>query len=1065
MGWLRGPSVITIALVLSLLLVPAIAGPCGHGVKTGTVSVPGEPEDLDTTLLHCPPATHTNIAAYISEVERAFERYIAFYTDLYADLKLEHLALTAHCVRCEASVGDIGGGGYGVATLGTSSADAGGKALPAGCASVATSCPSDAFCVDRYRSPTGVHECSLKTIDLRDACLLAEDPGMAPCAGAAELALALRFMEKNVLERYPIVLERLGVLRAQLEAAMRAGALDGDTAREAQAELDIILGMVLGSAEPVGGMDIDAYQRAVSRHVTTLASPVLRDDVTTHHFSRPATMVRLVVDEVKVWRFCKDQGIDECDDVLARARECCEEFGVEACSATSDGAGGSSRAESAFCTTFKLCKEQTYGRQVRDANVDPWSANLIRLLEVFTRASGRSLFVNETQCLDDTFVRPPPAAPCETHCMDCYRTRRSHCHPQTGTCVCEMGDEWRRTLQRCVPRPRPDVEACCMRLFPTNALGGVKAAASGGASCDLAELYGLTYDRCQTTSSSSGLCCRLGLREVPVDEGCLAGEDSCLTECQKMARGDRALVDRCTTKCEAADISCERECFRRSPDLWKGCIETCATLPLAALDCTLGCRGEDLPELCARMCRARAPVVELVPDLLLAGEPAELLIVGEAVTASLRVQNVGITTMSGTAELSLLMLTECRCGECLSDRSCECTCKERRTGTVTTLAIPTMDPGDSKDLTTAPLSLGAGQVGSYLRALITVRDRTGVMVAQAMGPIRAYDHPPEAMVVSARMLVDGRPVTRVYPGMSVVGEVRLSSRTSPVKVELALTAGGRFQGTVRTHTLWSEEDGVSLKTDPIVVSSDWADLVLGIHATARASSGTLFQGPLTVYGTGRDACALPHLTNACRDATTPTGRSYPDAYAEVVLPRLEAVGARFLAGDASVVNVEPGGRVFARVVMRNMARIPFSGNLGLKVIGSGAGLGEAVMATGSELVSRVAPGANITVNTIPFRVQEGATYILQMKATDTADLVWAEGDIDPSVHPSAKLIGGYEAVEGDRVDIAQDIEVGDCALAIRCNGCIPSCELKVDTDACRVDVHHCGCTCSVRLLD
>jgi len=123
------------------------------------------------------------------------------------------------------------------------------------------------------------------------------------------------------------------------------------------------------------------------------------------------------------------------------------------------------------------------------------------------------------------------------------------------------------------------------------------------------------------------------------------------------------------------------------------------------------------------------------------------------------------------------------------------------------------------------------------------------------------------------------------------------------------------------------------------------------------------------------------------------------------------------------------------------------------------------MATGSELVSRVAPGANITVNTIPFRVQEGATYILQMKATDTADLVWAEGDIDPSVHPSAKLIGGYEAVEGDRVDIAQDIEVGDCALAIRCNGCIPSCELKVDTDACRVDVHHCGCTCSVRLLD
>jgi hypothetical protein len=376
-----------------------------------------------------------------------------------------------------------------------------------------------------------------------------------------------------------------------------------------------------------------------------------------------------------------------------------------------------------------------------------------------------------------------------------------------------------------------------------------------------------------------------------------------------------------------------------------------------------------------------------------------------------------------------------------------------------------MDPGDIKILTTAPLTLGSDQVGSYLRSLINVRDRDGVVVAQAMGPIRAYDHPPEAMIVSARVLADGEPVNRVYPGMSVVGEVRLSSRTAPVKVELAITAGGRFQGTVQTHTLWSEEDGVALKTDPVIVSSEWADLVLGIHATARAASGILFQGPLTVYGTGKDACALPHLTTACRDAATPAGRSYPEAYAEVVLPRLEAVEARFLAGDASVVNVEPGGRVFARVVMRNLARVPFSGNIGLKVIGTGSNLGEAVMATGGELVRGIAPGANITVATMPFRIQEGATYVLQVKAKDEEDLAWADSYIDQSVHPGAKLIGGYEAVEGDRVDILQDIEVGDCALEVRCNGCVPSCELKVDTDACRVDVHHCGCTCSVQQLD
>ncbi len=184
-----------------------------------------------------------------------------------------------------------------------------------------------------------------------------------------------------------------------------------------------------------------------------------------------------------------------------------------------------------------------------------------------------------------------------------------------------------------------------------------------------------------------------------------------------------------------------------------------------------------------------------------------------------------------------------------------------------------------------------------------------------------------------------------------------------------------------------------------------------------------------------------------------------------MLPRLEAVAARFLAGDASVVNVEPGGRVFARVVLRNLARIPFSGNVGLKVIGTGPGLGEAVMATGGELVRGIAPGANITVTTMPFRVQEGVTYVIQMKAKDEGDLAWADSYIDQSVHPGARLIGGYEAVEGDRVDIIQDIEVGDCALAVRCNGCVPSCELKVDTGACRVDVHHCGCTCSVRQLD
>jgi len=1057
--------VITITLVLTLLLAPALAGPCGHGVKTGTVSVPGEPEDLDTTLLHCPPAVHTNIAAYIKEVEGAFERYIAFYTDLYADLKLEQLALTAHCARCEASVGDIGGGGYGVASLGTTSADGGGKALPAGCAAVAVSCSSDAFCVDRYRSPTGVHECSLKTIDLRDACLLAEDPGMAPCAGAVELALVLRFMERNVLERYPIVIERLGVLRAQLEAAMRAGALDGETAREAQAELNTILDMVLGSAEPVGGMDIETYQRVVSRHVTALASPILRDDVTTHHFSRPASMVRLVVDEIKVWRFCRDQGIDECDDVLIRARDCCEGFGVEACSATSDGAGGSSRAESAFCTTFKLCKEETYGRQVRDGNVDPWSPNLLRLLEVFTRAAGRSLFVNETQCLDDTFVRPPPAAPCETHCMTCFRTRRSHCHPQTGTCVCEMGDEWRRTLQRCVPSPRPDVEACCRRLFPTKALGGIKAAGAGGGGCDLAELHDLTYDRCQTVTSSTGMCCRLGLREVPVDEGCLAGDENCLTDCQKMARGDRALVDRCTAACDAADISCERDCLGLSADLWTGCVESCATLSPAALACTLGCRDEALPELCARMCRARAPSVDLQADLLIAGEPTELLVAGESITASLRIDNTGITSFSGTAGLSLLILSECRCGECPSDRSCQCTCKERRTGTVTTLLIPTMDSGGALIRTTAPLTLGTEHVGSYLRALVTVRDRDGVVVASTMGPIRAYDRAPDAMIMSARVIADDTPATRVYPGMTVVGEVRLTSRTAPVKVDLALTAGGRFQGTVRTHTLWGKEDGIVLRTDPVVVSSDWADLVLGIHATARAAAGTLFQGPLNVYGTGKEACALPDLTTACRDAATPTGRSYPEAYAEVVLPRLEAVDARFLAGDTVVVNMEPGGRVIGQVVLRNLARIPFSGNVGVKVIGTGAGMGEAVMATGGELVQRMLPGGNLTVTTMPFRVQEGMSYALQVKARDASDLFWAEKVIDPAVHPSAGLTGGYEAVEGERGSIIQDIEVGDCALTVRCSGCLPSCELKVDTGSCRVEVLRCGCTCSVRRRD
>ena len=77
-----------------------------------------------------------------------------------------------------------------------------------------------------------------------------------------------------------------------------------------------------------------------------------------------------------------------------------------------------------------------------------------------------------TKCkteIDDLDTDPDNPAVCNEVCKTCADAENSHCHAQTGNCVCERGNEWRLTSQKCnqnVQEPsNSKYLGCCRAMF------------------------------------------------------------------------------------------------------------------------------------------------------------------------------------------------------------------------------------------------------------------------------------------------------------------------------------------------------------------------------------------------------------------------------------------------------------------------------------------------------------------------------------------------------------------------------------------------------------------------
>ena len=675
-------------------------------------------------------------------------------------------------------------------------------------------------------------------------------------------------------------------------------------------------------------------------------------------------------------------------------------------------------------------------------NLDRYNSAATMVVATIAGMVTEEIFVGDGACL----AYNTPHQDCSVVCMRCHGSTASHCHAQAGVCVCEAGTGWTTTHAPCTTighSKQLQALGCCSRLFNTTmALDWTRPPLDPDMEClPLPEqLPSPFFDRCQTVTSPTGMCCYDGFEEEPITAECLALGPTCEVACLDRFPSNATLQVRCVERCRDAPI------------------HENAVDPTIQV-CRRQCRQNDGTETCERMCHALAPDLEVVPAILRSGRPVRALYMDGMVRAGVTVRNRGLLPITGSLAVDLRILSDCDCIECGTDDKCDCQCDERIQSLTANRDLGTLQSDATVSVMTQPFIIASDLVNTSFFPKGEVRGPSGI-IGRGEGELCAVFTMENITVLDVYFTTpSGERVTKVYSGETVVGVVELATTEFPLTgLVVALDEDGPVQASISNMTV-SGPGTYALKTEPFELTD------LNVGGTIEMGADLLSGGSLVLsarfqsQGPVVSACNADNMTVRCNDNVAYLRSLYQDASLEVVRAELAVRNIYFTDDVEQNVN-----RLFnedwaqGHAIIVNTEPIGFTGEITLRVLNDEGVYNDAFA---MEQDISLASHQSISLSTPLFTAQAGEGYQLLVQAETTTGLSWLDLIGNNKVFPYARLDVGLLDLSHRSGKVATTISTDSCNRALTCEDCAQYCSFSFDPQSCEMIAGDCSCGCII----
>jgi len=675
-------------------------------------------------------------------------------------------------------------------------------------------------------------------------------------------------------------------------------------------------------------------------------------------------------------------------------------------------------------------------------NLDRYNSAATMVVATIAGMVTEEIFVGDGACL----AYNTPHQDCSVVCMRCHGSTASHCHAQAGVCVCEAGTGWTTTHAPCTTvghSKQLQALGCCSRLFNTTmALDWTRPPLDPDQEClPLTEqIPSPFFDRCQTVTSPTGMCCYDGFEEEAITAECLALGPTCEVAC----------LDR----------------FPTNATLQVRCVERCRDAPVheAAVDptvqgCRVRCRREDGTETCERMCHALAPDLDIRPAILRSGRPVRALYLDETVRAGVTVRNRGLLSVSGSLAIDLRILSDCHCDECGTDQQCACPCDERFQSLTANHDLGMLLPDATVSITAQPFLIASDLENTTLYPRGEVSGASGV-IGRGEGELCAVFTMENITVLDVYFTTTtGERITQIYPGETVVGVVELATTEFPLTgLVVALDEDGPVKTSI-TNMSVSGPGIYSLETEPFELTDSMVGGTIEMGADLLSGGSLVLSARFQSQGMVVSACNADNMTVRCNDNVAYLRSLYQDASLEVVRPELTLRDMFFTDDIDQKINrlfIEGWAQGHATII--NTEPIVFDGDITLRVLDDDGVYNDAfAMESGISLASR----QSISLSTPAFTAQSGEGYQLLVLAETTTGSSWLDLLGDRNLFPYARLDVGLVEMSQRPGKIATTISSESCKLALACEDCAQYCSFSFDPQSCEMLTGDCSCGCII----
>lgn len=688
------------------------------------------------------------------------------------------------------------------------------------------------------------------------------------------------------------------------------------------------------------------------------------------------------------------------------------------------------------------CHTQHSSITIDIPNLDAYDMAAVKVVAMLAVASMGELFVGDGACL----AYATPRLDCSSVCRRCHGSSTSHCHAQAGLCVCEAGLEWSLTRAPCEPldqREGRNALACCARTFNvTMPLNWTRPPFDLTQECIAPgnSLPAPYVERCQTTSSETGLCCYDGFEETGITAACLALGPTCEIVCLEQFASNATLQERCVERCHVAPVDKETD-----DPVIRACRE--------------GCRRDNDTEVCERMCFALAPDLVVEPTVMRGGLAVRALYTDEMVRAGINVRNRGLLPVNDTVSFDLLLQENCTCPPCEPRKRCDCSCEERTYPVLANLTLGVLLPDTARVLMSRPFLIPSELLNATLFPASEVRGE-GTVLGQGRGPLCSVFAMDNITVLDVYFTgPDGGRTTRAYPGTEVTGVIALATTVFPLGGPVLALDGERPVAVSITNVSVAGPGAFLLETESFTVTDDMAGRALALGAQLFRQGHPMLSARFLSQSPVLEECSGDTLTSWCHEHLLYLRPVYPDAYLEVAHPTLMVREAYFTDGRGARTNrFQLAGTAQAFATISNPEPIPFTGELVIRPVDTNGALLEGT-STSSELT--LPPDVTTDIATPTFATTTGEHYGLLLSATSSTDVTWLDQIASPALHPFAQLTVGRPIAGRAPGRLATTITVGGCRREVACEECPPTCRFTLDQRTCELVTQNCPCGCVI----